>query len=96
MTESPRGVLIFGGQNGDYPNKILELRADAYSWETLNKTLKKPFYQHVVIPIPWDNNFIKFQWSRHQKFLNYATIWAKDATILTPSTIFIAFLCNFF
>ena len=53
MTESPDGgVLIFGGQNGDIPDKIIELRARANSWETLNQKLKNPHYQHTVIPIP--------------------------------------------
>ena len=53
MTESPDGgVLIFGGQIGEYPEKILKLKAGANSWETLNKTMKNPHYQHTVIPIP--------------------------------------------
>ena len=54
MTESPDGggVLIFGGQMGDMPNKIVELRAGANSWLTLNKTLKNPTYQHTAILIP--------------------------------------------
>ena len=53
MTESPDGgVLIFGGQNGDVPDKILKLKAGANSWEILNKTMKNPHYQHTVIPIP--------------------------------------------
>ena len=53
MTESPDGgVLIFGGQNGEQPDKVLELQAGANSWEILPKTLKNPRVQHVVIPIP--------------------------------------------
>ena len=53
MTESPDGgVLIFGGQNGDVPDKILKLKAGANSWEILNKTMKNPHHQHTVIPIP--------------------------------------------
>ena len=53
MAESPDGdgVLIFGGQNGDIPDKIIELRARANSWVTLNQKLKNPHYQHTVIPI---------------------------------------------
>ena len=53
MAESPDGdgVLIFGGQNGDIPDKIIELRAGANSWVTLNQTLKNPNFQHIVIPI---------------------------------------------
>ena len=53
MAESPDGdgVLIFGGQNGDMPDKIIELRAGANSWVTLNQTLKNPNFQHIVIPI---------------------------------------------
>ena len=54
MTESQDGggVLMFGGQDGDIPDKIIKLRAGANSWVTLNKTLKKPKFQHTVIPIP--------------------------------------------
>ena len=53
MAESPDedGVLIFGGQNGDIPDKIIELRAGTNSWVTLNQTLKNPNFQHIVIPI---------------------------------------------
>ena len=53
MAESPDGdgVLIFGGQTGDIPDKIIELRAGANSWVTLNQTLKNPNFQHTVIPI---------------------------------------------
>ena len=53
MAESPDGdgVLIFGGQNGDIPDKIIELRAGTNSWVTLNQTLKNPNFQHTVIPI---------------------------------------------
>ena len=54
MAESPDGdgVLMFGGQIGDKPDKIIELRAGANSWAILNQTLKYPKYQHTVIPIP--------------------------------------------
>ena len=54
MAESPdgEGVLIFGGQYGDMPDKIMELRAGASSWVILMKRLKNSQYQHTVIPIP--------------------------------------------
>ena len=54
MNESPDGdgVLIFGGQMGGIPDKIMELQVGANSWEILTKTLKNPKYQHTVIPIP--------------------------------------------
>ena len=54
MAESPdgEGVLIFGGQNTDEPDKIMELRAEANSWEILKKKLKNPHVDHTVIPIP--------------------------------------------
>ena len=54
MAESPDGdgVLMFGGQIGDIPNKIIELRAGANSWAILNQTLEYPKYQHTVITIP--------------------------------------------
>ena len=64
MAESPdgEGVLMFGGQMGDMPNKIMELRAGANSWEILTETLEKPKFQHIVIPIPWENHFVKLPW----------------------------------
>ena len=65
MAESPDGdgVLIFGGQNGDIPDKIIELRAGTNSWVTLNQTLKNPNFQHTVIPIhPWDKHIAKLPW----------------------------------
>ena len=54
MAESPdgNGVLMFGGQIGDLPDKIIQLRAGANSWAILNQTLKYAKYQHTVIPIP--------------------------------------------
>ena len=54
MAESSdgNGVLMFGGQIGDIPNKIIELRAGANSWAILNQTLEYPKYQHTVITIP--------------------------------------------
>ena len=54
MTQSPGGeaVLTFGGQTGEVPDKIMELRAGANSWEILNKTLRNPKSKHTVIPIP--------------------------------------------
>ena len=54
MAESPDGdgVLMFGGQTGHNPNKIIELRAGANSWTILNQTLKYVRAQHTVIPIP--------------------------------------------
>ena len=54
MAESPdgNGVLMFGGQIGGLPDKVIELRAGANSWAILNQTLKYAKYQHAVIPIP--------------------------------------------
>ena len=54
MTQSPGGeaVLTFGGQTGEVPDKIMELRAGASSWVILMKSLKNSQYQHTVIPIP--------------------------------------------
>ena len=54
MAESPdgNGVLMFGGQIGGRPDKIIQLRAGANSWAILNQTLKYAKYQHTVIPIP--------------------------------------------
>ena len=54
MAQSPdgNGVLMFGGQIGGLPDKIIELRAGANSWAILNQTLKYAKYQHTVIPIP--------------------------------------------
>ena len=55
MSESPdgRGVLLFGGMSDEYTfeKRILELRADANSWNILDKTLKNRRYKHVVIPL---------------------------------------------
>ena len=56
MAESPdrRGVLLFGGRSNenDYEKRILELRADANSWNILDITLYNGRKQHVVIPLP--------------------------------------------
>ena len=57
MAESPdgRGVLLFGGSSCCTENRvekrILELRARADSWNTLNVTLENGRYSHVVIPL---------------------------------------------
>ena len=53
MAESPdgRGVLLFGGSYQKYQYRILELRAGADSWNTLNVTLENKRYRHVVIPL---------------------------------------------
>ena len=59
MAESPdgRGVLLFGGCNGnemlhcEKENRILELRAESNSWNILNITLENPRINHVVIPL---------------------------------------------
>ena len=55
MAESPdgRGVLLFGGystENGG-EKRILELRAEADSWNILNVSLQNTRYLHVVIPL---------------------------------------------
>ena len=57
MATSPdgRGVILFGGYNGDKWAKddtILELRYDSDKWTTLPQRLKQPRGSHVVIPIP--------------------------------------------
>ena len=54
MAESPdgKGVLLFGGMsNGNYENRILELRAGANSWNFLDITLENGRYKHSVIPL---------------------------------------------
>ena len=55
MAESPdgRGVILFGGENDEnyYEKRILELRADANSWNILDKTLENGRNEHVVIPL---------------------------------------------
>ena len=55
MAESPdgRGVLLFGGWNGNgaSENRILELRAGTNSWNILDITLKNNREAHVVIPL---------------------------------------------
>ena len=56
MAESPdgRGVILFGGwsDENDYEKRILELRAGANSWNSLDITLYNGRKQHVVIPLP--------------------------------------------
>ena len=55
MAESPdgRGVILFGGLSNEkgIEKRILELRADANSWNILDKTLENGRYAHVVIPL---------------------------------------------
>ena len=55
MAGSPdgRGVLLFGGLSDENLNekRILELHADANSWNILDKTLENGRYSHVVIPL---------------------------------------------
>ena len=55
IAESPdgRGVLMFGGRSvyHDYEDRIIELRAGADSWNTLNITLENGRRTHVVIPL---------------------------------------------
>ena len=54
MAKSPdgKGVLLFGGSsNGNYENRILELRAGANSWNFLDITLENGRYKHSVIPL---------------------------------------------
>ena len=49
-----RGVILFGGWNGDKnarEDTILELRYGSDKWTTLPQKLKQPRNQHVVIPI---------------------------------------------
>ena len=57
MAESSdgRGVLLFGGWSDENlkEKRILELRADANSWNILDKTLENGRYAHVVIPLQW-------------------------------------------
>ena len=56
MAESPdgRGVILFGGWNGNgnYENRILELRAGANSWNILSITLKNGRRSHTVLTLP--------------------------------------------
>ena len=55
MAESTdgRGVLLFGGWSDENlkEKRILELRADANSWNILDKTLENGRNGHVVIPL---------------------------------------------
>ena len=55
MAESPdgSGVILFGGSSDEnYDEKrILELCADANSWNILDKTLENGRYAHVVITL---------------------------------------------
>ena len=55
MVVSPdgRGVIVFGGWSDEnmHEKRILELRADANSWNILDKTLENGRYAHVVIPL---------------------------------------------
>ena len=57
MAESPDGdgVLMFGGQTGHNPNKIIELRAGANSWTILNQTLKYVSCLLYTSPSPRDS-----------------------------------------
>ena len=53
MAKSPddAGVLLFGGNDGGVEeDRILELRAGADSWTTLNIKLQEKRDGHVVIP----------------------------------------------
>ena len=56
MAKSPdgRGVILFGGWSDEnhYEKRILELRAGANSWNSLDITLYNGRKQHVVIPLP--------------------------------------------
>ena len=55
MAKSPdgRGVILFGGSSDEnyLEKRILELHADANSWNILDKTLENGRYGHVVIPL---------------------------------------------
>ena len=55
MAESPdgRGVILFGGLSNEegIEKRILELRADANSWNILGTTLENGRHYHVVIPL---------------------------------------------
>ena len=54
MTKSPdgRGVIIFGGHTAwGSEKRILELRAGADSWNTLDVSLVNRRWSHVVIPL---------------------------------------------
>ena len=48
-----RGVLLFGGSSDENLNekRILELHADANSWNILDKTLDNGICRHVVIQL---------------------------------------------
>ena len=55
MVVSPdgRGVIVFGGWSDEnvHEKRILELRADANSWNILEITLENGRSAHVVIPL---------------------------------------------
>ena len=55
MAESPdgRGVILFGGYSTEtqWEKRILELRAGADSWNTLDVSLVNRRWSHVVIPL---------------------------------------------
>ena len=53
MAESSdgRGVPLFGGENTFPEKRILELRAGADSWNTLDVSLVNRRWSHVVIPL---------------------------------------------
>ena len=55
MAKSPdgRGVILFGGRSdeNDYEKRILELRADANSWNILEITLENARKRHLVIQL---------------------------------------------
>ena len=55
MAESPdgKGVLLFGGRDSTffYEDRILEMRAETNSWNTLNIILQNRRAGHVVIPL---------------------------------------------
>ena len=55
MAESPdgRGVILFGGKNDEsyYEKRLLELRADANSWNILEITLENARKNHLVIAV---------------------------------------------
>ena len=55
MVVSPdgRGVIVFGGWSDEnmHEKRILELCADANSWNILGTTLENGRHYHVVIPL---------------------------------------------
>ena len=55
MAKSPdgRGVILFGGDKDEYyyEKRLLELRADANSWNILEITLQNARKNHLVIAI---------------------------------------------